>query len=270
VTWPVDLTVYVGLVVLFLGHAWLAGKVSDAQRKHTFYFGLGLMVLWVALETPIDTISDYYLDSVHMLQHVMLGFVAPPLMLLGLSPQMVEKIVRVPGVRAVTEPVQAQIIAGLVMIAWHFPPLYDATLYSGSLHVLEHVMFIGAGLVMYWPMLEATSAHSRWQLSPGGKLIYMLVATLPQDGVALVLIFSRVPFYEYYTHAPRLIASLTPVIDQTVAGAVLMILGKATLAVAAIAVFVRWFGGEQRADQLSSVHLPLQGEGSAWGETGPR
>jgi cytochrome c oxidase assembly factor CtaG len=106
---------------------------------------------------------------------------------------------------------------------------------------------------MYWPMLEATSAYSRWRLSPGAKLLYMLVATLPQDGVALALIFSRVPFYEYYTHAPRLISSLTPVIDQTVAGAVLMILGKATLAVAAIAVFFRWFGAEQQADQAAAI-----------------
>jgi putative membrane protein len=253
VTWPVDLTVYAGLVVLFLGHAWLAGKVTDAQRKHTLYLGLGLVVLWVALETPLDTISDYYLDSVHMLQHVLLGFVAPPLMLLGLSPQMVERIVRVPGVRAMTEPVPAQLIAGLVMIAWHLPPLYDATLYSGPLHVVEHLMFIGAGLVMYWPMLDATSANARWCMSPGAKLIYMLVATLPQDGVALALIFSRVPFYEYYIHAPRLIPSLTPLIDQTVAGAVLMVLGKATLAVAAIAVFVRWFGSEERADRAQAV-----------------
>jgi putative membrane protein len=251
--WPVDPTVYAGLVVLFLGHAWLAGKVTDAERKHTFCFGLGLVVLWLALETPLDTISDYYLDSVHMLQHVMLGFVAPPLMLLGLSPQMVARVVRVPGVRAITEPVPAQLVAGLVMIGWHLPPLYDATLYSGSLHVVEHVMFIAAGLLMYWPMLEATSAHSRWRLSPGAKLIYMAVATLPQDGVALALIFSRVPFYEYYTHAPRLVASLTPVIDQTVAGAVLMILGKATLAVAAIAVFTRWFGAEQRADRTHAI-----------------
>jgi putative membrane protein len=251
--WPVDLTVYAGLVVLFLGHAWLAGKVTDAARKHTLYFGLGLVTLWFALETPLDTISDYYLDSVHMLQHVLLGFVAPPLMLLGLSPQMLERIVRVPGVRALTEPVPAQLIAGLVMIGWHLPPLYDATLYSGSLHVVEHVMFIAAGLVMYWPMLEATSAHSRWRLSPEAKLLYMLVATLPQDGVALALIFSRVPFYEYYTYAPRLIVSLTPVIDQTVAGAVLMILGKATLAVAAIAVFTRWFGSEQRADRTHAI-----------------
>jgi putative membrane protein len=251
--WPVDLTVYAGLVALFLGHAWLASTVTDAERKHTLYFGLGLLVLWLALETPIDTISDYYLDSVHMLQHVLLGFVAPPLMLLGLSPAMAGRIARVPGVRAVTEPVPALVIAGLVMVVWHVPVLYDATLYSGSLHVLEHVMFIAAGVVMYWPIIEATSAQARWRMSPGAELLYMLVATLPQDGVALALIFSRVPFYEYYTHAPRLIASLTPVIDQTVAGAVLMIMGKATLAVAAIAVFTRWFGSEQRADRAPAI-----------------
>ena len=253
ISWPVDLTVYAGLVVLFLGHAWLAGQVTDAQRKHTLFFGLGLVTLWFALETPIDTISDYYLDSVHMVQHVLLGFVAPPLMLLGLSPQMAERIVRVPGVRSITEPVAAQVVAGLVMIGWHFPPLYDATLYSGALHVVEHVMFIVAGTVLFWPMLAATSAQARWQMSPGAKLLYMLVATLPQDGVALALIFSRVPFYEYYTHAPRLVASLTPLIDQTVAGAVLMTLGKATMAIAAIAVFVRWFGAEHQGHDVPAL-----------------
>jgi putative membrane protein len=244
-----DWTVYAGLVVLFVGHAWLAGTVSDAQRKHSLYFGLGLVTLWVALETPLDTISDQYLDSVHMLQHILLGFVAPPLMLLGLSAQMVDRVLPIPGIRAVTEPVAAQVIAGAVMVGWHLPPLYNATLDSEGLHVVEHLTFIAAGLVLFWPMLEVTSARARRQMSPGIKLLYMLVATLPQDGVALVLIFSRVPFYEYYTHAPRLIASLTPLIDQTLAGAVLMTVGKATMVVAAFAVFVRWFGSERRVDQ---------------------
>ena len=239
--WPFDPTVYLGLLVLYVGHAWHARGVPDFERKHSLYFGLGLVTIWIALETPLDTMADHYLDSIHMLQHVLLGFVAPPVMLLGLSPGMVAKLVRIPGIRAITDPIPAQFIAGVVMIAWHVPALYDATLYSEPLHVVEHLNFIAAGLVLYWPMLEATSAHSRWQMSPGAKLLYMLVATLPQDAVALVLIFSRVPFYEYYTHAPRLVASLTPLIDQTVAGAILMIFGKATITVAAIAVFARWF-----------------------------
>jgi len=90
-------------------------------------------------------------------------------------------------------------------------------------------------------------------MSPGAKLVYMLLATLPQDGVALALIFSRVPFYEYYTHAPRLIAGFTALIDQTIAGAVLMVAGKITLAVAAMVIFFRWFGAEHRADRAPAL-----------------
>jgi putative membrane protein len=249
IAWPFDPTVYLGLAALFFGHAWLARRAEDAERKHTVLFVLGLLALWTALETPIDTISDYYLDSVHMFQHVLLGFVAPPLMLLGLSQGMAARIAAVPLIRAVTEPVPAQLIAGGVMVVWHLPPLYDATLQSDALHITEHLTFIAAGLVLFWPVLAVTSATSRWQLSPVAMLVYLLVATIPQDGVALALLFSRDPFYEYYTHVPRLVATMTPLIDQTVAGAVLMVLGKATMAVAGLAVFFRWFGEEQRNDR---------------------
>ena len=248
-SWPVDPTVYAGLLVLFFGHALLARDAPDASRRHTVYFLAGLFVLWVALETPLDTIGDDYLDSVHMLQHVLLAFVAPPLLLLGLSPQMAGRLARIPGVRAMTEPVAAQVIAGVIMVGWHIPALYEATLYNEWIHVLEHVMFVASGLVLYWPMLAATSAHSRWRMSEGATLVYMLLATLPQDGVALVLIFSRVPFYDYYTHVPRLIAGYTALIDQTIAGAVLMIFGKLTLGVAAGVVFFRWFSAEHAEDR---------------------
>ncbi|MBV8194528.1 MAG: cytochrome c oxidase assembly protein [Candidatus Dormibacteraeota bacterium] len=246
--WPFDPTVYAGLIALFFGHGWLARSVEDAERKHTLYFLAGLLTLWVALESPIDTISDQYLDSVHMLQHVLLGFVAPPLLLLGLSPDMAARLAAAPFVRAVTEPIPAQVIAGSVMVVWHVPPLYDATLRSESLHIFEHLTFIAAGAVLFWPVLRDTSQWARWRMSPGAKLLYLLVATIPQDGVALALLFSRDPFYAFYTQVPRLVPGLTPVIDQTLAGAVLMVLGKATMAVCGLAIFFEWFGAEHRSD----------------------
>ncbi len=248
ITWPLDPTVYAGLIALFLGHAWLARSATDAERRHSLYFGLGLLTLWVALETPIDTISDDYLDSVHMFQHVLLGFIAPPLMLLGLSPGMAVRLAAVPLIRAVVEPVPAQVIAAGVMVIWHVPFLYDATLHSDAVHVTEHVMFIAAGVILFWPVLQVTSATLRWRLSPGAKLLYLLMATIPQDGVALALLFSRDPFYEYYAHVPRLLPTMTPIIDQTVAGAVLMVLGKATMVACGLSVFFRWFGAEHRED----------------------
>ncbi len=222
--------------------------MEDAQRRHTLYFLTGLLALWVALETPIDGISDGYLDSVHMLQHVLLGFIAPPLLLLGLSPDMAARLAALPFVRAITEPIPAQVVGGAVMVFWHVPALYDATLRSEDLHIVEHLSFIAAGAVLFWPVMQDTSRWARWEMSPGAKLLYLLVATIPQDGVALALLFSRVPFYEYYAHVPRLVPGLTPVIDQTVAGAVLMVLGKATMAVCGLTIFFRWFGTEHRDD----------------------
>ncbi len=100
---------------------------------------------------------------------------------------------------------------------------------------------------MYWPIIEATSAHAHWRMSRARSCSTCSWRRCRRTEWLYALIFSRVPFYEYYTHVPRLIPSLTPVIDQTIAGAVLMILGKATLAVAAIAVFTRWFGADHRA-----------------------
>src|SRR5438034_870246 len=94
ISWPLDPTVYAGLLVLLFGHAWLARGASDARRQHTVYFLAGLFTVWLALETPIDTIFDRYLDSVHMLQHVLLAFVAAPLMLLGLSPALAGSLLR--------------------------------------------------------------------------------------------------------------------------------------------------------------------------------
>src|SRR5207237_10750431 len=132
--WPQRVTsrlacaVCAGLALLLFGHAWLAREASDAQPRHTVYLLAGLATLWIALETPIDTISDRYLDSVHMLQHVLLGFAAPPLLLLSLSRETVARVVRVPGVRPLTEPVQAQVIAAAVKVAWPVPPLYAETL----------------------------------------------------------------------------------------------------------------------------------------------
>src|ERR1700716_3389956 len=108
ITWPFDPTVYAGLVGLLLGYGWLARERLDRDRRPLLFL-LGVATLWVALESPIDTVGEQYLGSVHMIQHVMLGMIAPPLLLLGLSPRMARLLLaRVPGLRWATRPVAAQ------------------------------------------------------------------------------------------------------------------------------------------------------------------
>ena len=250
--WPFDPTVYAGLLALFLGHAWLA-RDYELPRINLLYFGMGLASLWLALETPIDIVSDRYLDSVHMFQHVLLGVVAPPLLLLGLNREMAGVLVRIPGVSAITEPIPAQVLSAAVMIGWHLPPLYDATLHNENLHVVEHLSFIAGGLLFWWPVIGATAAHCRWRLGPMGQLVYLFIGTFPQDAVALALQFSRTSFYEYYTHVPRLVPGLDPLTDQTVAGAVLMLFGKTSYVVAALVIFLRWVSADLRSDREAAA-----------------
>jgi putative membrane protein len=246
--WPFDPSVYIGLILFWAGYLVLARSFPHSRLEEAF-FGLGVVTIWVALETPIDTVSDCCLQSVHMLQHVLLGVVAPPLLLLGLSPSMAAFVAsRTRGLRVVMEPVPAQLVSAAVMIAWHLPALYDLTLQYEAVHIAEHLTFIAAGLFFWWPVIDATAATTRWRLGEGPALLYLFIGTFAQDGVALALLFSRVPFYDFYVHAPRLITGLTPVADQTVAGGVLMFVGKVSYAIAMLVIFFRWIAREQKEE----------------------
>ena len=189
-----------------------------------------------------------------MLQHVLLGLVAPPLLLLALSPSMVATVLRLPGLRPLTEPVPAQLLFALVMGAWHLPPLYDLTVRSGPIHVFEHLTFIAGGVLFWWPVVGATSAAARWRLGEAGRVLYLLFGTVPADTVAVILMFSRAPFYIFYVQAPRLVLGLDPVTDQVLAGVVLMVVGKLSYLVAILEIFFRWLA-RTRAEEAAPEAL---------------
>ena len=249
IPWPFDWSVYAGLAI-FVGDYVLLARRRGWSARHGVFFGLGVLTLWIALETPIDTISDRYLMSVHMVQHVLLLFVAPPLLLLGLSPAMARRLATIPGVRAVTAPIPAQVAAAAVMVFWHLPAPYDWTLQSEAVHIFEHLTFIAAGVVFWWPALSATSAASGQPLGDGWKLLYLFIGTIPQDTVALPLLLSHVTFYGFYDHQPRLLDWLTASVDQDIAGAVMMVVAKITILLALIVIFFRWVRREL-AEQVS-------------------
>jgi putative membrane protein len=250
-TWPFDPTVYVGLLLLGFAYAALARGRADVSRRRYLYFSLGLLTIWLALETPIDSISDHYLQSVHMLQHVLIGLVAPPLLLLALSPSMVATLLRAPGLRAVTEPVPAQVAFAIVMGAWHLPALYEMAVRSEGVHVFEHLTFMAAGCLYWWPVVGATSAAARWRLGEAGRVLYLLFGTVPADTVSVILMFSRAPFYPFYVAAPRLVAGLDPQTDQVLAGVVLMVVGKLSSLVAILDIGLHWLA-RARAEEARS------------------
>lgn len=237
--------------MIFLGgYAAVARNRLDRPGR-AVAFVAGLLVLWIALQTPLDPIGDRYLQSAHMLQHVLLGVVAPPLLLLGLSPALARGAMRLAPLRLLVRPIPAQAIAAAVMIFWHLPSAYDLTLREEGIHIFEHLTFIGAGVAFWWPVVQSTSSASDRPLAVGARALYILIGTLAQDGVALALLLSHAPFYLAYVVAPRLSPALDPVTDQTLAGAVLMLIGKTSYLVALLAIFARWAAGAYREEAAS-------------------
>jgi putative membrane protein len=254
-SWPFDPTVYAGLLLIALAYAALARGRADIGRRQSLYFVAGLLTIWVALETPIDTVSDHYLQSVHMLQHVLIGLVAPPLLLLALSPSMVATLLRVPGLRAATEPVPAQLAFAVVMGAWHLPVLYDLAVRSEAIHVFEHLTFMAGGALFWWPVVGVTAAAAKWRLGEAGRVLYLVFGTVPADTVAVILMFARSPFYAFYTQAPRLVPGIDPLTDQVLAGVVLMAVDKLSYLIAILDIFFHWLA-RARAEEATEMLAP--------------
>ena len=157
-------------------------------------------------------------------------------------------------------------MSAITWLSWIEQPLARI----GKLDQLSVVIALGTlGLTAYTLGTSAdTHQHDRIStvLLSGvlGLATYLLVNGLGElfdeagDGVALALMFSRVPFYDFYTHAPRLIEGFTALIDQTIAGAVLMIFGKVSMGIAAAVIFYRWFGAEHRADRAIESRIRMR------------
>jgi cytochrome c oxidase assembly factor CtaG len=255
--WPLDPSVYVGLAALTAGYMWLARTGGASWRRLAFFY-LGVLTIWVALETPLHTVGDYYLQAAHMTQHMLLVAFAPPLLLLSLTPDMARRVADLPGVRPLTEPVPALILYTTGIIAWHLPPAFDGAVTSEALHVSEHLTFLLIGVLFWWPLIGATSSTARWQLSDPQKLVFLFFGMLPMMAVALPLQFATRALYAPYAAAPRVNPLLGPVVDQTIAGAVMMFMDTVVLATDGLVVFFRWIHREVEGDYRRA---PL-GEGS--------
>jgi len=242
--WSLEPTVLAGLFVLTVAYSLLVVRAGDARR--VAWYAAGVAALFIALQSPIDVGGDRYLFSLHMLQHVMLGMVAPPLLLLG----MIGLISWRPrGVAALlVHPWVAAAVFNLVLLIWHLPQLYEATLRQEPLHILEHVSFFLTGLAFWWPVIEPQAAGS-FRLSPVGKIGYLVFSAIPPTILGLVFVIAPAAAYPFYVEAPRL-WGLSPVEDQQIAGLVMFGLGG-FIYVAAIAVLFVQFAGEQGSDAAS-------------------
>ena len=223
---------------------------DEADPRQTANFTAGILVILVALVSPVHVLSDNYLFSVHMLQHVLLTLVAPPLIILGLPEWLIRPLLR-PNwsfrlARVATHPVVAFGIFNIVFSIWHVPSLYGTSVNHHSIHVAEHLMFMGSAMLMWWPIVSIMPELPR--LSQPLQIGYLFALSVAQIIVFAIITFAKEPLYEFYVNAPR-ISSISPVLDQQLGAIAMKVASGILFLVLMIIIFLRWFGDDEQSEQ---------------------
>ncbi|MGN6377619.1 MAG: cytochrome c oxidase assembly protein [Gaiellales bacterium] len=234
--WRLDplLLLLAGLAIALFLQGWLRlrrrGRAEHASGWRPVLFVLGVAAAVVPLVSPIDELSDSYLLSAHMLEHVLLADVSPALMLLAvrgplvfflLPPAVLRPLARGHRLRAVLgwlmRPAVAVTAWAVVMTAWHIPAAYDAVLHRPWLHDLEHLSFVVVGTLVWSQLIDPTRRLTiRTRLKTA--LAYLVVGQTLSDA----LLFSFQSYYPAYAHQAHRVLGLSPLTDQRAAGAVMM------------------------------------------------
>ena len=258
VEWLADPAVLAPIAVLVAVYALRFRRVRRVERDrsgagvvHALAFAGGILALLAALAGPLDGLGQDYLFSAHMLQHVLLGDIAPLLLLLSLSRVMMRPATRrLQRIERALGPL-AHPLTGLalwlgLMYLWHVPALYDAALENEGVHLLEHVSFFAAGVAVWWPLIQPVPMRRRMTgLQP---LAYIGAAKFGLAALGLYLTWSSTVFYDYYEGVPR-IWGLSPQDDQNIGGAIMMVEQSLTFVLVLVATFVRMLSQSEQDER---------------------
>lgn len=238
--------VFVG--VLALAAAWMAAwhvRRERPPRVRAAAFFAGLAVFVGATTGPLHDAAERYLFSAHMLQHLLLTLVGPPLLLAGIPAWMGDGLLgrgrRARLMRAVSRPVPALALYTVALAGWHFPAPYDAALTAPALHALQHATFVATAILAWWPVLGPSTAAP--PVHYGAQILYLFALGLPMTVVAALITGADGLLYTFYADAPRVLP-LGPLEDQRLGGLIMWVPAGIIPLVAFTAVYFRWAAAE--------------------------
>lgn len=271
-SWSFDLKFALGIVgsLILYVRGWLILHRTLPLRFpvwRLFAFVGGLLAIWLAIASPLDTFSGLLL-SAHMVQHLLLMSVAPPLLLLGapLLPMLrgfprkfardgIGPFLTWPPLRRVTNfftfPRNSWILMALTLTIWHAPATFDGALRSPELHKIEHACFLGASLLFWWPVVRPFPRRPQWPLWE--VPIYLLAADLLNTALSAILTFSDHILYPTYLAAPRLFGT-TALGDQSCAGLIMWVPGSLVFLVPAVVIAFHYLSPRHLLVNPQEVH----------------
>ncbi|MCC6415406.1 MAG: cytochrome c oxidase assembly protein [Opitutaceae bacterium] len=239
-----------GLVLLGWLYAIFTGPLRERlapgaayPRKQACRFYAALAIFYLAVGSPLDQVGERYLFSAHMVQHALLMYPVPILMLLGLPSWLVDPILGHPALRTIGRILTLPVICGLIYVLttslWHAPILYEWALQDKLVHILEHLMFFGCALFYWWPQLSPSRVFPRRTYAM--QMLFQTGVMISLTPLYAYITFSPDILYPTYEFAPRLIAGFSAANDQLLAG-VIMKIGGMLVALTAVGVsFYRWY-----------------------------
>jgi len=249
--WHLEPSIIAGCAALLAAY-WLTHRGNLASSA---WFGAGVGAIALALLSPLDPLADEYLFSAHMVQHMLLVLIAPPLLLLGLTANDLRRILRVPVLAEIEtglgNPIVAWTIGTATLYIWHVPALYDAALRQEWLHIFEHVSFLVTGTIFWWPVVARLSPP---RVDGLAALLYLAAGALAGSLLGIVLTFARPGIYTAYLEPPdthgilALIQStwgITSAVDQQLGGLLMWTAGAPVFLLAMLAVLARWYRGPE-------------------------
>jgi putative membrane protein len=267
--WTIHPSTVIGLTALGWLYFWRArqGGGDRPRLAQQAAFVAGLVLLFLILNGPLHDLSDFYLFSGHMVQHLIMELIVPPLLIAGTPGWMLRPALQSPVVRwlapRITTGAMAFAIFNLTLCFWHIPALYNLALLHHNVHILQHITFLIASVLMWWPFMSPLPELPR--LSYPGQMLYCFVMTLPMSVVAIYIAMADTVLYPLYASSPRL-WGITPKMDQLIGGLIMWIPGGLFFYGVMTVVFFRWQrqgnGGDDVADAQGARNAPVLATGS--------
>jgi len=254
--WSVHPTVVIGVALFGALYFYCIGPLRrrkslgpPAGPWRPLCFVLGLLVMLVSLNGPIHDLSDSYLFSIHMTQHLLLTMVLPPLLIAGLPGWLIDAAARprliLRAGRFLTHPVIAGVLFSAVLLVWHTTDAYDLMMRNHGVHVVTHLTFMITAVLLWWPVTSPSAALPR--LGSGMGMLYLFLVQIPMQILGAIITFADAPLYQWYVTAPRTFG-LSPLDDQKLGGLLMWIPGNLWIWGAMSVLFFQWAKRERDED----------------------
>ncbi|HEY3578621.1 MAG TPA: cytochrome c oxidase assembly protein [Gaiellaceae bacterium] len=254
---PLELSILAVVGALYWRRArTLARRGRPVPWQRAGPFAAGLLLLFVALASPLDTIGEERLFSMHMFQHLLLGDAGALLLVLGLDGPLLRPLLRVRLVhrlRVLAHPLVALPLWAANFVLWHLPVFFDAALRNDAIHALQHSLFVALGMLMWAALLEPLPGPV-WFTAPW-KIPYVLGMWLVMLALSQVFIWSSHVFYAPYTHDVPL-WGLSHLADQKAGGGVMLVESALTMLPALVWVLLSVLRESEARQRLVEAGVP--------------